>query len=154
MAKASRSDDTEGKKPKRLPMMIGLGLVAFAAYKFMLAPAPAAESKTGVEAAAELEEGPVIPLPELVLNLADKEPRYLRAGIALILEKGTSTESMKEELPIASDVAVDVLSAKTFAELHAPGAKQAIKDELSRKVRAAYHDEKVVRVIFTSFIMQ
>ena len=152
MAKASQSDG-EGKKPKKLPMMIGLALVAAAGYKFVLAPAPAAEGKAkdGVE---QLEEGPVVPLPELVLNLADRDPRYLRVGIALILEEGTSTESMKEELPIASDVAVDVLSARTFADLHQPGAKQAIKEELSRKVRAAYHDEKVVRVIFTSFVMQ
>ena len=153
MAKASQSDGEKGKKPKRLPMMVGLGLVAFAAYKFVLAPAPAAESKTP-DGAEEIVEGAVVPLPELVLNLADRDPRYLRVGIALILEEGTSTESMKEELPIASDVAVDVLSAKTFADLHQPGAKQAIKEELSRKVRTAYHDEKVARVIFTSFVMQ
>ena len=152
MAKASQPDD-QAKKPKKAKMIIALGLVAVAAYKFVLAPAPAAESKT-TDAHAKIEEGAVIPLPELVLNLADKDPRYLRVGIALILEKGTSTESMKEELPIASDVAVDVLSAKNFAELHQPGAKQAIKEELSRKVRAAYHDEKVARVIFTSFVMQ
>ena len=152
MAKASQPDD-QAKKPKKVKMLIALGLVGVAAYKFVLAPAPPAESKTA-DAHAKIEEGAVIPLPELVLNLADKDPRYLRVGIALILEKGTSTESMKEELPIASDVAVDVLSAKTFAGLHQPGAKQAIKEELSRKVRAAYHDEKVARVIFTSFVMQ
>jgi flagellar basal body-associated protein FliL len=63
-------------------------------------------------------------------------------------------ESVEEELPIASDVAVDVLSEKTYAELHRPGAKQAIKKELSVKVRQAFHEEKVVRVIFTSFVMQ
>ena len=51
------------------------------------------------------------------MNLADKDARYLRVGIALILEKGTTAEAMKEELPIASDVAVDTLSAKTFAEM-------------------------------------
>jgi flagellar basal body-associated protein FliL len=151
MARASKSDG-EGHKAKKLPMLIGVLLVAAAGYKFMLAPAPAATSKPGTPAV--VEEGPAVPLPELVLNLADSEPRYLRVGIALILEKGTSTDGVKDELPIASDVAVDVLSSKTYAALHRPGAKQAIKEELSRKVRKAFHDEKVVRVIFTSFVMQ
>ena len=152
MAKASKSD-AEGRKPRRLPMLIVLGLVAVAGWKFVLAPAPAAESKAD-EPPGAIEEGDVVALPELVLNLADEEPRYLRVGIALILEAGTPTEAVKEELPIASDVAVDVLSAKTYAELHRPNAKQAVKEELSAKVREAFHDEKVARVIFTSFVMQ
>ena len=151
MAKASKPE-AEGRKPRRLPMLIVLGLVAVAGWKFLLAPAPAAEGEA--DDPTVIEEGAVVPLPELVLNLADTEPRYLRVGIALILEAGTPTEAMKEELPIASDEAVDVLSAKTYAELHRPDAKQAVKEELSTKVREAFHDEKVARVIFTSFVMQ
>ena len=122
-----------------------------------MAPKPAPKTTDTTAAAAEkvVEEGAVVPLPDLTLNLADTgQARYLRVGIALVLEKGTTSESMKEELPIASDVAVDTLSAKTYAELNASGAKQAVKAELTEKVREAYHDEKVARVIFTSFVMQ
>jgi len=148
------ASDASAKK-RKVPMMVGAAVVAVVAYKFLLAPgAPAEPATAGGEAAAVIEEGAVIPLPELVLNLADSEPRYLRVGIALILEKGVSIEGVKEEVPIASDAAVDVLSAKTFAELREPGAKQMIKEELSRKVREAFHGEKVARVIFTSFVMQ
>ena len=150
---AKKKSDDEKKKSK-LPI-IGALVLAVVAYKFVLAPTPPAESKpAAAEEHVEVEEGGVVPLPELVLNLADEEPRYLRVGLALILEAGTPIEKMEEELPIASDVAVDVLSAKTFAELREPGAKQAVKEELSEKVRKAFHDEKVVRVIFTSFVMQ
>jgi flagellar FliL protein len=153
VAVAKKKSSDEGKKSK-LPM-IGVLVLAVVAYKFVLAPKPSAEPAAAAEGeAAVVEEGPVVPLPELVLNLADAETRYLRVGIALILEAGTSTEHMKEELPIASDVAVDVLSEKTYDELREPGAKQHIKDELSEKVREAYHGEKVARVIFTSFVMQ
>ena len=154
MAKKSASDDAA--KKGKLPMIIGVGLVAIIGYKFVLAPSAPAESKEATDPAAveELAEGAVVSLPELVLNLADVEPRYLRVGIALILEEGVSMEGVKEELPIASDVAVDVLSAKTFAELREPGAKQMVKEELSEKVREAFHGETVVRVIFTSFVMQ
>lgn len=151
---AKKKDGDKKKSP--LPKVIVALVVAGAGYKFMLAPKPkpAEPVAAGAEAHAEIPEGGVIALPDLTLNLADNDPRYLRVGIALILEAGTSMEHMKEELPIASDVAVDVLSSKTFKELHAPGAKQAIKDELSQKVREAFHDEKVARVIFTSFVMQ
>jgi flagellar basal body-associated protein FliL len=150
---AKKSD--EPKKKGKLPLIIGGAIVAFVAYKFLLAPAAPAEP-AAADGAHEtvLEEGAVAPLPELVLNLADQDPRYLRVGIALILEAGVSMESVEEELPIASDVAVDVLSSKTYAELRQPGAKQQIKEELSKKVREAFHDEKVVRVLFTSFVMQ
>jgi flagellar basal body-associated protein FliL len=51
-------------------------------------------------------------------------------------------------------VLVDVLSAKTPEQLREPDSKIELKKELSEKVRKAYHDEKVVRVIFTTFVMQ
>ena len=154
MAKKSTSD--EDVKKNKLPMILGVVVVAIVGYKFVLAPKPApAEPAAAADGAEEvLAEGTVASLPELVLNLADVEPRYLRVGIALILEAGVSIESVEEELPIASDVAVDLLSAKTFSELREPGAKQIVKEELSKKVREAFHGEKVVRVIFTSFVMQ
>lgn len=149
---AKKPDET--KKKGKLPMIVGGAIVAFVAYKLLLAPAAPAEPAAAAGEAVVVEEGAVVPLPELVLNLADEDPRYLRVGIALILEAGVSIEAVEEELPIASDVAVDVLSAKTFTELRQPGVKQLIKEELSKKVREAFHDEKVVRVLFTSFVMQ
>lgn len=156
---AKKKAEADGKKSKK-KQMIGLVVVAALAYKFMLAPKPKAKEEVAVDGhAAKIEEGAVVALPDLTLNLADKEARYLRVGIALILEKGAGGGGhggggIEEKLPIASDVAVDVLSAKTFAELNAPGAKQEIKEELSEKVREAFHGETVARVIFTSFVMQ
>jgi flagellar basal body-associated protein FliL len=137
-------------------MIVVAVVIALAGYKFVLAPKPKPKQDAATPAAAQkIAEGEVIPLPDLTLNLADTgSARYLRVGIALVLEKGTTAESMKNELPIASDVAVDELSSKTFAELTAPGAKQEIKADLSEKVRKAYDDGKVARVIFTSFVMQ
>jgi flagellar protein FliL len=157
--KKKKGKDDEEKKPlakKLMPLLVLLG--AAAAYKFVLAPKPApSDAATDGEVAAadvEIPEGPVVTLPEQVLNLAGDENHYLRVGVALILEEGTSAEAMTEELPIASDVVVDVMSAKTPDELREPDAKTAVKEELSEKVREAYHDEKVARVIFTTFVMQ
>jgi flagellar FliL protein len=150
MAKKGKGEgDKKGSKKK----LIALVLVAVVAYKFV-GPGKSKPAPADKAAAATVEEGAVLPLPDLTLNLADPQPRYLRVGIALILEKGTSVESMKEEAPIASDVAVDVLSSKTFEELHRPGGKEEAKRQLTEKVREAFHGKKVARVIFTSFVMQ
>jgi flagellar protein FliL len=155
-AKKKKGKGDDEKKPlskKLMPVVVILGAVA--AYKFVLAPKPAEKPEGEVGAAAEeIVEGPVVTLPEQVLNLAGDENHYLRIGVALILEEGTSAEHMEEELPIASDVVVDVLSAKTPEELREPDAKAAVKEELSELVREAYHGEKVARVIFTTFVMQ
>lgn len=156
MAKKKKGDDEEKKGGNRTKMIIAVVVIAALGYKFMLAPKPAPKANGESSVAAQkIQEGEVIPLPDLTLNLADPgNARYLRVGLALVLEKGTTAEAMKNELPIASDVAVDELSAKTYAELNAPGAKAAIKADLSEKVRKAYDDKKVARVIFTSFVMQ
>lgn len=159
MAAKKKKGDDEAKKSPKMKIIV-LVVLAALAYKFVLAPKPAAKKETATDGAAEkIEEGAVVSLPELTLNLADTgTARYLRVGIALILEKGAGGGhgggSFEEELPIASDVAVDVLSSKTYAELSAPGAKQEVKAELSEKVREAFHGETVARVIFTSFVMQ
>ena len=75
-AKKKKGKDEDAKKPlgkKLMPVFVLLG--AAAAYKFVLAPKPAEKAAEGeVGAAAEqIAEGPVVTLPEQVLNLADEE---------------------------------------------------------------------------------
>lgn len=155
--KVVEEEGEEGKgKSKRKFVVIGL-VGAAALYKFVLAPAPAEEAAEGIEEQAErvIEEGEIFPLEELVVNLTDQdESRYLRVGLALVLELGTAPESMETEAPIAIDAAIDYLSAQSFADLREPGSKTEIRDELSARIREAYGDEKVVRVLLTTFVMQ
>jgi flagellar basal body-associated protein FliL len=154
--KKSSEEEEEGGKSKG--KMIAVGLVGLAAvYKFVLAPAPAEEVVDGIDEQAErvIEEGDIFPMEELVVNLTDTgENRYLRVGLALVLEAGTSVDTMEAEAPIAVDAAIDYLSAQSFDELRAPGSKTTVREELSTLIRAAYDDEKVVRVLLTTFVMQ
>ena len=155
--KAAEEEGEEGKgKGKGKFVVIGV-VVAAALYKFVLAPAPAEEVFDGVDEQAErvVEECEIFPLEELVVNLTDEdESRYLRVGLALVLELGTAPDSMETEAPIAIDAAIDYLSAQSFADLREPGSKTEIRDELSARIREAYGDEKVVRVLLTTFVMQ
>jgi len=154
--KKAADEEEEGKKGKGKMIAVGLvGLVAV--YKFVLAPAPAEEALDGIDEQAErvIEEGDIFPMEELVVNLTDQdESRYLRVGLALVLEAGTSPDAMEAEAPIAIDAAIDYLSGQSFSDLREPGSKSEIRDELSALIRAAYGDEKVVRILLTTFVMQ
>lgn len=156
--KKAPEEEEEGGKGKGKGKMIAVGLVGLVAvYKFVLAPAPAEEAVDGIDEQAErvLEEGDIFPMQELVVNLTDTtDSRYLRVGLALVLEAGTSPDSMEAEAPIAIDAAIEYLSSQSFEDLRAPGSKTVIRDELSSRIRAAYDDAKVVRVLLTTFVMQ
>lgn len=154
--KKAADEEEEGGKSKGKMIAVGLvGLVAV--YRFVLAPAPAEEDAEGIDEQAErvIEEGDIFPMEELVVNLTDQsESRYLRVGLALVLEAGVSPDSMEAEAPIAIDAAIDYLSSQSFADLREPGSKTDVREELSARIRAAYDDEKVVRVLLTTFVMQ
>lgn len=145
------------KRRKRPIVLVVLIVAVLAVWKLVLGPAPAEDSAEAIDESAErvLEEGDIFPMEELVVNLADPgENRYLRVGLALVLEAGTSPESMDAEAPIAIDAAIDYLSAQTFEDLIQPGSKAQVREELSTRIRAAYDDAKVVRVLLTTFVMQ
>lgn len=155
--KKAAEDEEEGKKGKKGKIVVVVLIGVAALYKFVLAPAPAEEAADGIEEQAErvVEEGDIFPMEELVVNLTDRdESRYLRVGLALVLEAGTSPDSMEAEAPIAIDAAIDYLSAQSFSDLMEPGSKTRIRDELSAQIREAYGDEKVVRILLTTFVMQ
>lgn len=138
--------------------MIGLVVVAGLLYQFVLKGSPPPEEEEGAaEAAAELvvEEGEIAPLEELVVNLADQdELHYLRLGVAAVLSVDFPLADIEPELLKVNDVVIDVVSRKTFAELRVTGATTALKEEISLAVQEAFPDGEVVRVIFTTFVMQ
>ena len=53
-----------------------------------------------------------------------------------------------------NDVVIDTVSTKTFDELRKEGATTALKDEISVAAQEVFPDGEVVRVIFTTFVMQ
>lgn len=159
MAKKKADDEaTEedaGAAKKKKMMMIGGGLLALGAvYNFVLKPAP----EPAPEALAMVEvvpiEGEIIELPEMVINMQGGDVTYVRLGVALVLEEGTLAADFEAESAIAKDVILDDLSSRTAEELQTAEGKQMVKEEISLKVREAYGDAKVVRVLFTALVMQ
>ena len=102
-----------------------------------------------------IEEGEIAPMEELVVNLADTDQvHYLRLGVAAVLNAEFTLEVMEPELPKVSDVVIDVVSTKTFAELRVIGATSSLKEEISLALQEVFEEGEIVRVIFTTFVMQ
>ncbi len=146
-------------KAKKKKMMIGLVVGGGLLYQFVLKSPPPPEDETvaGAEAAVEevVEEGEIATLEELVVNLADPdELHYLRVGVGAVLSVDAVLADIEPQLPKVSDIVIDVVSQKTFTELRIPGSTTALKEEISAAVAEAFPEGEVVRVIFTTYVMQ
>ena len=156
MAKKKNDDEDDaeeggGGKKKMIIMVVGAVAALGAVYNFVLkSEPPPPEEMAMVD--EEPIEGEIIELPEMVVNLQDDDVTYVRIGVALILEEGTLAADFEAESAIAKDIVLDTVSSLQADDLR--GNRQAVKDDLSMKVREAYGDEKVVRVLITSLVMQ
>ena len=159
-AAAEGDEEKKGKDPKM--MAIGGLVVAGLVYQFVLKPAPAdpaaaaagAGDAAAVVTTVPIVEGEILELPEMVLNIDDTEVTYLRIGVAIVLEEGVTSKDFELESAIAKDILVTELTQLNSAELHDPVRLQEIKDALSAQIRTAYGEAKVVRILFTSLVMQ
>jgi len=159
MAKKKKAADDEESSGKGKSKMVGAAVVgAVVIYKFVLAPSPAPADPTaaGTPVTTTLPaEGEIFPLNEIVVNLADTDSsRYLRVGLALVLEEGVSSANMPTESAKATDAAIEYLSELTYTDLQKTGSKTEVRAELSKRIRASYDDSTVLRVLLTTFVMQ
>jgi len=144
---------------KKKKMIIGGVIAAGLVYRFVLsggaAEAPEAMASVEEPVVEVIVEGEIIPIPEMTLNLADLDvPRFARIGLAVVLQEGEDPVIAATKMPLVQDVVVDVVGSMTFDELREPGAKTALKEEISQLSRDAFAGELVSRVIFTSFVIQ
>ncbi|MBN1171046.1 MAG: flagellar basal body-associated FliL family protein [Micromonosporaceae bacterium] len=96
----------------------------------------------------EPEPGAVVVLESITINLADGH--FLKLGFALqqTLEVEEALDGSK-----ALDIAIDLFSNRSIAELSSNDERNRMKQELKEKVKKAYHDE-IIDVYFTEFVMQ
>ena len=104
---------------------------------------------------SEPVEGEIHQMQEMILNIeGESGGAYLRIGIALVLEEGVLVADFAAQEAIAYDVSVQYLSALQVEDLRSATGREAAKEELAEEIRAAYDDSTVVRVLFTSLVMQ
>lgn len=155
MAEPTDEEAEAAAKAAKKKKLIGLLVVGALLYQFVLKGSPPPEEEAMAEVEVVIEEGEIAPLEELVVNLADTdELHYLRVGVAAVLNVEFALADVEPQLAKVSDVVIDTVSTKTFVELRQEGATLALKEEISTAVQEVFPEGEVVRVIFTSFVMQ
>lgn len=154
----NEEEEAAAAAAKKKKMIIGGVLAAAAVYRFVLsggdAP-PDALASVDEQVEEAVDEGEIIQIPEMTLNLADKdELHFARIGLAVVLLEGEDPVVATTKMPLVQDVVVDVIGDMTFDELREPGAKEALRDTISELSREAFNGEMVSRILFTSFVMQ
>jgi len=147
-AKTGASGDDSAAKRKgksmkvKLAALLALLLVGGAIAKFTVLAPPAKPAGKVVAA-----KGPVVPMEEMTLNLADGH--YLRLKIALQTAKGTSEELDTSE---AAQALIDTYSNQTVAQLTGDSARAAAKQKFLGKLSALY-PKKILDAYYTEFVM-
>lgn len=159
MADDNDTDEEEeegGGGKKKIIMIVGAVAILGAVYQFVLKSPPPEDDMTATTEPEEVEliEGEIVELEEMILNIDGEGSGYLRIGLAIVLDEVTLAADFEAESAIAKDVAVQYLSSQTSERLRSDSGRQEAKEELSVLMREAYGDEKVVRVLFTSLVMQ
>lgn len=152
-APASTPDPAEqvpaGAGRKRILILVLVVLVVLgggAGYWFVLGPGSASSAEAEVE--PEPEPGKVQTVESFSLNLAGG--RYLRLGLGLQL----SAEVLEDiDTSKAVDRALTLFSGRPLEEVSSPEGRTALKDELTRLLKEAYHGE-VIAVYFTDYVTQ
>lgn len=92
---------------------------------------------------------------DVIVNLAGaKGTRYLRAHFSLASSDANLETLVKTNENQLRDVAIGVLSTQTLDSLEAPGARNAVRNELMAQFNHALHGELVEQIYFTEFVVQ
>ena len=129
------------------------------------APAPATQSESAaqqgrdssprVERVSELprSSGKVLPLPQLVVNLADPAGRrLLKLGMEVEANADIAKELQANNAKIR-DAVITLLAGKSFAEVQSPEGKVLLRAEVAARLNQILGAPRVVRVYFTEFVV-
>jgi flagellar basal body-associated protein FliL len=92
---------------------------------------------------------------DVIVNLAGaKGTRYLRAKFTLASSDSNLETMIKTNETQLRDVAIGVLSTQSLDSLEAPGARNAVRNELIAQFNHALQGEVVEQIYFTEFVVQ
>lgn len=112
------------------------------------------EEEVAAEAAPP-EEGEILALESLVVNLADTDrDRYVRVGLAAVLAKETLADDIKARLPLLRNAMLRVFVPKKSQELTKLDGLEQLHEELSEAAKGVYPNGNVLRVVVTDIVVQ
>jgi flagellar FliL protein len=99
--------------------------------------------------------GPLWSLDPFIVNLVDNQgERFLKVVMQLELSDPAVTAEVDILKPKIRDNILDLLTAKTYADLMEPAGKQRLRDEIVLRLNSFVTKGKIVKVYFTEFVIQ
>ena len=155
--KKADGDEAKGGKGKTLAMGAVMAIGLLGGLKgFVFSGGKAAAS--GVPTTTTTKPGPIITLDPITVNIAGD--RFLKIGLGLQLSGKHAGEPAPKDsndptkgYAKALDLTIATFGGHSYDSLVTPEGRQAVKEELVKKLEAAYPDE-VEGVYFTDFVMQ
>ena len=158
--------------PALIAAIILMPAISYATAEFLLLPKlRGLISKQTVEANSEKSEGGhsghagkgkeggkgevSYDFENIVVNLSGSlGTRFLKANFTTLGSNPELPKIMAERKKQLLDVAINVLSSRTMADLEAPGAKNVVRNELQANFNQALKSDLVEQIYFTDFVIQ
>jgi flagellar protein FliL len=161
MAKKKAADGEEAKGGKGKT----IGMAAFAVVGllgglkgFVLSGGAKAAASTGVSTTTTTKPGPIVTLDPITVNI--EGDRFLKIGLGIQLSGKLAGEPAPKDsndptkgFARALDLTIETFGGHSYESLVKPEGRAAVKEELVKKLEAAYPEE-VEGVYFTDFVMQ
>lgn len=115
------------------------------------------EKHAAVEKPEKKMPATIRPLGEMVINLADPDMealRYVKISVAVGISEKVSDEELKLYEPALRDVIIQVVSRKTFKQLHNAESLDSLKKELIAGFSERLPTAHVAEVYVEGFAMQ
>jgi flagellar protein FliL len=148
-APAAEPETTKKSKKGLLIAILAVLLVAGGAAAYFFLGMGGGSAAAEPEPEPTHEPGAVVTVEPISLNLADGH--YLRLGFALQLTADVGEES--PDTSKAIDMAIELFSGRTVAEISDPTSREALKVEFAAELAEAYEGE-VMDVYLTNYVTQ
>ncbi|HEV7864098.1 MAG TPA: flagellar basal body-associated FliL family protein [Acidimicrobiia bacterium] len=156
---AAEGEEAKGGKGKTIAMGAVLAIGLLGGLKgFVLSGGAKAAAATGVSTTTTTKPGPVVTLDPITVNIASD--RFLKIGLGIQLSgklagvaRPHDADDPTKGFARALDLTIETFGGHTYESLVKPEGRAAAKEELVKKLEAAYPEE-VEGVYFTDFVMQ
>ncbi len=91
----------------------------------------------------------------VVVNLSGSlGTKYLKTSFTFNSSNANLKKIVEENKKQMLDVAINVLSSRSLADLEAPGSKNVIRNDLMAHFNEALHSDLIEQIFFTEFVIQ
>jgi flagellar FliL protein len=101
------------------------------------------------------EVGPLVPLEEILVNVADTEGRrFLKASMTLETDSEELGHSIEHKMPVLRGRVIDLLSSKGMEELIHPSSRDTLRAEILDALNEEVSGGEFKNLYFTEFLVQ